>query len=266
MSARTSLFRKKILVSFIVFVLIAFLVLFRESDAVRGLRSSAMSLFQPLMKVVWWVRNSSGLFRGGLGEEEARRLLEENQRLKASAAHLGFLGEENEMLRTALGLKERIGLTLQIAVVRLFSKERGREFLIIDLGRESGIQEGDMVLDGRKIVVGTVEEAGDGFSKVTIAGNVGSAFEVTLIPLEARALARGLGGRAFSVDLVPVGTPLFRGDFITLPLAGVEEPLLLAQVVEAGSGSSAAFQNVRAVMLARPELLRKVLVLPGAQK
>lgn len=172
---------------------------------------------------------------------------------------IAALNRENEELRRLLGFKETRGFDLLGSRVILFSREGGREFFLIDQGVEAGVKAGDLVLDSWGVMLGVVKESGNGFAKVEVASNAGLIFETQILPLGARALARGLGGRAFAIELVPQDTPLRVGDFAAILGAG-EGEMILGEIVRIKTGVTSAFQEARAVMLGRPERLSRVFI------
>ena len=131
---------------------------------------------------------------------------------------------------------------------------------MIDQGREAEVMVGDLVVDGRGILVGKILEVGSNFSKVSFASNAGGTFEAEISPLNVRTVARGLGGRTFSLELVPADSMLHQGDLVLLSEIGYPK-VLLGEVARVEKSGSAAFQEVGAVFLGRPEELSEVFIL-----
>jgi len=202
-----------------------------------------------------WV---SGL--GGPSQEEFK-LLAENEHQKALVFELEQLKLENAALKKVLSFKEASKLFLKGARVIFYSRELGKEFLLIDQGKKAGIKAGDLVIDAEQVFIGIVKEAGDGFAKVGVAANPGETFEVEIMPLRMRALAKGLGARAFTIDLLPADTPVRKGDLVGL--LNKDKFFLLAEIAGEKEVSGSAFKEVRAVYLAHPELAREVFILAG---
>lgn len=182
------------------------------------------------------------------------------------------LREANQALRKLLNFKEESNFSIKGARVLLYFKELNGEALMIDRGRDFDIEKGDLVIDENRLLVGVVAEVYDRISKISIASNTGTALEVLVLPLGISSLARGLGARAFSLDLIPVDVPLRRGDLVTL--LGIENGIggefgvrgssrfsfLLGSVVSDESSPDSVFKKVKAVLLSKPEKLEEVFV------
>ena len=190
-------------------------------------------------------------------EELARALMLE--RLKTEE-----LRQKSERLERALGLKEERGLQAVSARVFFYTRELGREFLIIDGGRSNGIETGGVVLDADGSVVGVVQETGLNFAKVSIASNTGSVYEVRLSPLNVKSFAKGIGGRTFMLEHIPQDVPAQQGDFMFAAIKGTPGfSYPLGQITRIVTNEAGAFQEVGGTLLARPELIREVFVIPN---
>ncbi len=186
------------------------------------------------------------------------------EEMTARAASYSFelerLREENAGLRDLLDLVKTQPQRVVVSVT-LYGREAGKEFLILGEGESLGIAQGDSVVDGAMRVVGVVRDAGTNHAKVSIGSNAGEVFEVVLVPSGVKALARGLGGRTFSIDLIPQGTPVRKGDFVVILAGAVAARNIIAEITSFEPAGSGAFQNVRAVLVARPELMTEALVI-----
>lgn len=244
------LLRKKVFNIVIVFVLLGALIFFNE---LLGIKNLAFGLIRPLLETVRWVNEF-----GGLSQEELK-FFEQSERQKTIVFELEQLKSENAVLKKALSFKEENKLSLKGARVIFYSQELGKEFLLIDQGKEAGVKVGDLVVDAEQIFMGMIKEMGNGFAKVGMASNPGETLEVEITSLRVKALARGLGARAFTIDLLPLDTPLRKGDFVGLLNKG--KFLLLAEIAGEKGVSGNAFKETRALFLARPELAREVFIL-----
>ncbi|MEK7541966.1 MAG: rod shape-determining protein MreC [Patescibacteria group bacterium] len=211
---------------------------------------------------------SAGAYVGGYVRSaaggDARNEREEDERyLSASAAEIRTLRKENESLRRLLGLKEESAVALQAANVMSYAQIMGRETLFIDRGRDEGIAEGDIVIDEDRLLVGEIMEALPGSSRVSVASNAGRAFSGSLVPLGGDILVKGLGGRALALELIPYDTPIRDGDAVRWMPKGQREGVAIfaGRVVAGTSAPTGAFKTGRAVLLARPDQLERVLVL-----
>ena len=230
---------------------VAALIFFGDWPAIRQIRAVSVRLLFPFFET------ASEL---GRLPYSARDISEKAIGGKANEFRIGALRRENEELRRALGFKETRGLALLGSRVIFFSRQGGREFFLADQGIESGVKAGDLVLDSWGALLGVVKRSEKGFAKVEVASNADLVFEIKILPLGVKALARGLGGRAFAIELIPQDAPVRIGDFAALLGAGQGE-MPLAEIVRVKAGGTAAFQEARAVMLARPESLDQVFIL-----
>ncbi len=184
----------------------------------------------------------------------------------AAEAKKTVLEDEIQSLHRLLGIKEVIKLPTHVLSVVSYRNEAGKEMLVLNGGESSGIKVGDIAVDENKFVVGTIREVGQDFSKVSVASNEGEVYEVEFVPLHAKALARGVGGGAFTIELIPADFTLRKGDFLTL--FGTERDMFfLSEITGEDSNGGAALKVARAVRMSEPEHLHEVLVLSlGASK
>ncbi len=249
------MFRKKVFKIIVVLALLGALIFFNEF---LGIKSFIIRMMRPFLGTVMWVNGF-----GGPNQKEVK-LIEQDEHQKVLVFELEQLKLENAVLKKALFFKEENKLSLKGARVIFYSQELGKEFLLIDQGKEAGVKLGDLVVDAEQIFMGVVKEAGDGFAKVGIASNPEETFEVEIMPWRVRALAKGLGARAFTIDLLPLDTPLRKGDLVSL--LNKDKFLLLGEIAGEKGVSGSAFKEARAVYLAHPELVREVFILSSGQQ
>jgi len=235
----------------IALVVLGLFIFFSDVSGIRSIRDRIIKMMSPVMLV------SVGSF----SDEEERLLQKDRQRLRALQLELGALEKENEEFREAFAMSPRVAPErLRGAGVVRYGNEFGKEFLILNRGREHGFSEGDIVLSAEQLFLGSIQEIGEKTAIVSIASNPGETFDVELLPLGTQALAKGLGARTFSLELVSVDVPLLIGDLVALPRRGVG-PFLVGEVVRSEEGRSVVFQEVRATLSAHPERIEKVFVI-----
>ncbi len=252
--------KKKFLQVGLALAVVGVLIFFGNTPSGERIRSGAAVAAGPLQGGASSVRSFFG-FGSAVSGDEALRLVAENQALTARLAAFDELKAENERLRAALRFDARDPETIRGAAVTLYMKEFGREVLVVDRGTEAGFADGMAAVTADGIFVGTIREAGNGFSKIAIATDAGTAWEGELPALGGKILLKGIGGRTFSVELIPNDVPVRRGDYVNVRIPGVAARLPAAEVVSAEPQSSGAFQLVRAALIARPEMLREVFVI-----
>lgn len=238
--------------------LLGLLIFLNSAKVIAVLQERALVVAKPLLKVGMSLRRwlSPG---NTFSAEEQERLLQEKRRLEAEAAEVIRLREENKALRTALGFAKERDLELRGGRVIHYGKEFGREFLWVERGKKAGLRSGDLAVDANGFFVGVVREAREEFSRVEIASNPGETFEVEIVPLKVRALAKGLGAHSFLLELIPADAPLAAGDLVVLlGVGGNRYSLLLGQVADWKQEGNSAFKEGKGTILADPESLREV--------
>jgi hypothetical protein len=93
---------------------------------------------------------------------------------------------------------------------------------------------------------------------VSIATNKEEVFDVELLPLGVEAFAKGLGGRAFLLELVAQNAVIRRGDYIMAKIG--QSSFLLGEIVRIETSSTGAFKEVHAVLLSHPDREEEVFV------
>lgn len=245
----------------IVIIIIGIFIFLGRTAAGKVLRGGIISFVSPLMRMSAEIGSFVGFGNQRISEDMAKELVRENQKLIAERFEVEILQKENQELRDALQFKKETGINLLSANVILFTNELGREMFIVEGGKEIGIRDGDVAITGDRILVGIVREAGDGFSKIEIASNPMLSHEVRLVPLGVPAIAKGLGGRTFSLELIPQDAAINKGDLAAVFIPELSLQLLLAKVTSEKIPSSSIFQEARAVLIARPEILETVFIL-----
>ncbi|MBI2121962.1 MAG: rod shape-determining protein MreC [Candidatus Sungbacteria bacterium] len=254
--------RNTLLLRFFAAAILIGMFIFLGWTSIGGsVRGGIIYILSPLLRLSQEIGISAGFSSYRISEDMAKELAGENQELSSLRVEVEFLRKENEDLRSALGFKKESGLNLFPADVVSFANELGREFLIIAAGGEFGIREGDMAVTADRVLVGMVREADQGFSKIEIASNPLISYEVRLVPLGIPAIAKGMGGRTFSLELIPQDAAVKKGDLVAVSVPGTDEQLLLAEIASEKILSGSIFQEARAVMLLRPEFLESVLII-----
>lgn len=196
------------------------------------------------------------ILAGSSTEEYFEDLRETADKMKIESLTL-----ENSSLRKALRFSEE-RLALEGSRVIYYRVEFGKEFLFIDRGIKEGVKKGDMAIDSLGFLVGVVKESNEAGSHVEIISNPGQTLEVEILPLQIRALARGIGARTLALELLPQGLPLRKGDAVYLLGIGVaRRSLPVGEIVSTGLGKNSAFTEARAFVSTKPETLREVFVI-----
>lgn len=259
-----SLRRKKIATFIFMVALIGLLTFFSDIKPVVALRDRVIKIAQPVFLLGTNMKNFVFSLLGKSGNNDTA--LEREEAIQVTAFQLETMAEENERLKDALEFKKGKDVSLKGARILLYLREFGHEMLLIDQGKDGGVREGDRVVDSRGVLVGTVLEALENSAKVMCVSSPGETYDVEIRSLSTHALAKGMGARTFSLELIPADAALKRGDFVTLSGTHLSRPILVGQITSLHLGVSVAFQEVYAVSLSHPELLKEVFVVLASQK
>lgn len=245
----------------IILVCVAALIFFIPGRAMEAVRGWMFFLIRPFVYISESTSRALAGIKYVLSQDDTLKVLQENQRLKASLFEEEKLQDEVRRLQKALSFSEEHKLTLLGSRVLLFQRDLGKEYLIIDQGKKSGVIMGSTALDENGALVGIAIEVNDNFSKIEVASNPGRTFEVEFMPGKVRAFAKGIGARVFSIELVPNDAPIMRGDFAAALIEGKNTPFLLAEVANEKSSNTSPFKEVRATMIAKPEILYELFII-----
>lgn len=250
-------------VGFLIAALISgMLIFFSGTGLVKSISVAALWVTRPLVRVAMKVGLASRV--GTFPDSGAAGATAEGQSFRVEHAELEKMRSENEALRKVFAFHQNSGLGLKLARVLLYSRESGQEFLLLEVGKKDGVREGDLVIDENRTFIGTVRQAGDTFAKVVVVSSPGENIEVEIFPSRTRALAKGLGARALSLELVPAEAVLRKGDALFLAPSRGKYPFPVGEVAWERSQSGATFHEARAVHFARPELLGEVFVVSSS--
>lgn len=225
---------------------------FLRMQIFKGIRPAMISLHR------FRVWNSSAFLQM---ENDGETGVDTKEKLIAAKAEIETLIEENSRLRFAFGFKEKNKIDLKGASVVYHGREFGKEYLLIDRGTDEEIKKGDSVVDANGLLIGRIADGENLFAKVSIASNTEEVFDVELLPLGVKAFAKGLGGRAFSLELIAQNAVIRRGDHIMAKIG--QFSFLLGEVVRMETNGTGAFKEVRGVLLSHPDWEGEVFVVSG---
>jgi len=237
--------------------------------AISDLRGAAHDVFSPIQRGVDSAVRPVGNFLSG-------------------AVHYGSLAQENAQLRHQLGIAEQQALEYQAAEQALAAQEKLLHLpwvgdtktvmalvvepstsnfvatIELDKGTSSGVEDGMPVVGGKGLV-GIVTQAWKSGCSVRLITDPASVVDVRFgnPPTDAELQGEGLG-RALTLDLVPPGTPLHKGEVLTtsgLPLSVFPPGVPVAKVRKFLSSPSATQESVSATPLADVSELQYVDVM-----
>ncbi len=240
----------------------AIAIIFAPFSPIATLRRGSVRVLRPVMRFADSASRTIG--SGGRVSVFSSCASCDDERIarKVAEAKLLQATQENESLKKMLGLKKQFAPSLTSAAVMLYNQSWDREWLVIDAGEDAGVHIGDIVIDEDQLLVGEITEVAAMSATVAVASDKGAAFSVALAPTGGEALAHGLGARAFSVELIPRDTPVHPGDMVvraskssrTIP------PIFAGRIVSVDDRAGGAFKIGKAVLLAHPERINRVMV------
>ena len=238
-------------------ILVGLLIFFNARAPGQLLRAQMYRIIRPLAVSLNIIRRwGSGVLLQA--NDGGQNNFEREGRLAVLTAEVDALTEENNRLRSAIGFKNKNNINLKGVSVVYYGREFGKEYLLIDRGVNEGIKKGDSVVDANGLMIGKVIDAEMLFAKVSIAANVDEVFDAELLPLAVNAFAKGLGGRAFSLELIAQNAVIRKGDYIMAK--SNQFSFLLGEVVRVETSSTGAFKEVRGILLSHPDLEDEVFV------
>lgn len=149
---------------------------------------------------------------GSLQEENAE-LNKKINNLRSEVSKLKALEEENISLRKELDFLDDLKREYVTASIIAYDPLNVSNAITINKGRNDGISEGlAAVFEG--VLVGTVSEVGDNYSKVSLITDPRSAIPVSIQGKKADGVVRGVVGSGAFLDKVPQGANIEKGDVI----------------------------------------------------
>lgn len=191
---------------------------------VTGTVSFSGGFFNLLGEPIWKIKNniSDGLSSSGYviktkksvfreNEELNRRLLEQNL---AMADYL-LLKKENEDLKSSLGrIPDKKSFILANILVK--PNQSPYDTLIIDVGTDAGLKDGDKIFANEQIPLGYISNVYEHTSLVSLYSNPGEVTEAMISGSNATVELIGRGGGNFEMT-VPIDLDSSKGTMVVLP-------------------------------------------------
>jgi cell shape-determining protein MreC len=237
------------------FLCLALLLVFLFRAPLSGALWSALT---PLLEARLGFVASAGIFFDSLNPQAT--LAAENARLRAELASTSIVLLDRELLRkenAELKLRLGRGTTAQSLLANVLLSPPGVPYdtLMIDVGKQNGVREGDLVAAEGSVYIGKVANAYDTTSRVVLFSSPGQTYQALLrgsIPISLS----GQGGGSI-VGEVPAGTEVTVGDEVVLPSISLQYVARVTSVVEREGES---FKSVYLTLPVNPYGLRFVEV------
>lgn len=241
--------RKKTKTLFAVFVVSIVIIIFYYggNSLVKWSGDGVRTMSAGLFGLQFSFSENWGKFKSNLKSKES--LYRENEQLKESIGKLSlFLQNQNLITEENSRLKEILGRNENKAIVlgKVLAKPNRSLYdtLIIDIGLDSGLKEGDLAIASRS-VIGKVVRVSTNSSKIRLFSSPGEEINVNVGQANIPTVAYGLGGGNFEIKL-PKDTEIKEGDIISSFENGVE---ILGLVGAIEKKESDSFQKIFAKSL-----------------
>jgi cell shape-determining protein MreC len=169
---------------------------------------------------------------------ENKELKEQLDVMSAKLADRSFLRRENVFLKERLGRYEKEPERI-LAVVLAKPDITPYDTLILDVGYDSGVSKGDLIVF-ENVVLGEVTEAYHTTSKARLYSSCGERVAVFIGDNAIAAEAEGLGGGNFEIEL-PQNVDVSVGDSIYIPQF---QPQILGIVEQINVDPNDAFEKI----------------------
>lgn len=172
---------------------------------------------------IWKADNASSGFFGTVGsyfssktslEKTNKMLTEQNELMRLEVTNTRQLQKENEELKKLLG-RETENHKRVLGVVLTKPTFSPYDTFVIDVGASLGIAVGDYVIVAG-VPIGRVAEVYPFSSLIRLYSSAGQEFQVYLGENNVEALAKGMGGNNFFLEL-PRETKIKEGDIVSIP-------------------------------------------------
>jgi len=249
--------RKRLLIATLI---IGCILLFIRVSFPSFASSSVQLLFQPLFGIA----NAVGIDIDTVVDHihSKQSLLEERRELqntlneyRAKILMFNSVKEENKQLSKAVGRSIEDQKVIP-AIILVKPPQSAYDSIIIDIGRDEGVAEGDWLYTNEYIYLGRVMNAGISTSHVQLASSPGVETQAVILPAGIHLTVSGLGGGSFEAEL-PIDIEIKKGDVI---MTRGSTPSVIAIVEEVSSRPSDSFQILKALSPINVSALRWVSI------
>jgi rod shape-determining protein MreC len=200
-------------------------------------------LFEKTRTVAAWFQ---GIKRWGALIQENADLKRQNADLLASAAKLDDVEKENELLRQAARVAEKVPQDLIPAGLFALTLDATGHHAMLNKGSRNGVRSEDIVVSGEGVLIGSVEEVFAATARVRLIKD--PTFEVTarVAGRATTGLVRGNLSRGLVFDFVAQQDEIQEGD--TVVSTGSDRfpaGLVIGQVAHVEVNETKVFKEVR---------------------
>ncbi len=258
--------------NFIVIVLIIFLCLvaitatFRQSEIINTLKSKTIDFFKPIQERVFSIFSPVIGFFNYIRDyinlrDKYLELKSENSSLREGYVESVNLRVENDALRKLLDVKLRGSYETITARVIGFSNENWQSEVILNVGISDGASQGMGVMneDG---LIGVITSAGSNSCNVRLINDPRSSIGVRILSSRKLGVLKGNQGGKISLDYIPVGETVLKGDIIiTSEYGNLPGEILVGRVSKVSEDGNSLYEIIEIEPFADFRRLEYVLVI-----
>lgn len=246
---------------------LALMIMDHRQNHLESVRSTLSTLLSPLLYIVNLPRTASEWADQTLASRESlqtanERLRRENLLLKAEQQKMAALGAENTRLRNLLDSSFRIGERVLIAELMAIELDPYRQQVMINKGANSGVFQGQPVLDAAG-VMGQVVHVHRSTSSVLMITDISHALPVQVNRNGLRTIAKGTGHiNALDLPNLPNNADIRKGDLLVTSGLGGRFPAgyPVASVTAVVHQPGEPFAEVQAQPVAHLDRTREALL------
>jgi len=241
--------RRKFIVAVVV---VAAIIVLHFVGILRPVENAIMYVVSPVFRTTG---NASSGMRDTFGTlGNIRNLAKENEELKnklenleAENAQLAEIERENDALRELSNFPAREEYVLEPSFVIGYDPTSFTEYLTIDKGSESGIEENDPVVTESGNLIGRVQEVGWRSSKVLLITDSLSTVNAVVQDTRASGIVKGEHGLGMRMELIPQEEVIKVSDrVVTSGLSGVfPKGLTIGEIEDVQQKENELFQEAR---------------------
>jgi len=180
----------------------------------------------------------------GLADEN-RKLMSENLAFQSRLAELNRLRADNESLREAPGLKDKLGADLLPAGI-YYSFFAGASYVVaINKGSTNGVLVDNVIVSGEGVLVGRTERTYNNYSSVALVSDPGFRVSVLIGAEGTAGIAVGALDKGMEITLVGQGERAVEGDMVfTAGNDNFPPDLLVGSIRHVEPDSAGLFKSV----------------------
>ena len=243
-------FTSKIIRLISAIVICLLLVFFSPGNFLSPVRGLFLKIVYPFEKTFYIAGQKTNNFFSLISsisecKEKNINLIKENNELQAQIDKLKDQKKENEELRRQLELSPRDKYQLESSLVIGQDPRRAGSWIIIDRGKNNGIEKGMPVIVFNSILIGKVDEVYDNSAKVVLLSDASSVVNVSDVETSARGILSGEYGLGLKLSMVEQAEILNVGDDVVTSGLGGSMPkgLLVGKIEQISNSPDKLFQE-----------------------